>query len=108
MTKVLVATEKPFAAAAVNGIRGIVEGAGFELVLLEKYTDPNDLVKAVADVDALILRSDKATPAVIEAGRWVCPLVEYNVSVDETLVDTEFKKDLRFPFNEYTAPALSL
>jgi len=69
MTKVLVATEKPFAAAAVNGIRKIVEGAGFELVLLEKYTDPNDLIKAVADVDALIIRSDKATKDVIEAGK---------------------------------------
>jgi len=69
MTKVLVATEKPFAAAAVNGIRKIVEGAGYELVLLEKYTDPNDLLKAVADVDALIIRSDKATKEVINAGK---------------------------------------
>jgi len=69
MTKVLVATEKPFAAAAVNGIRKAVEEAGFELVLLEKYTDPNDLIKAVADVDALIIRSDKATKEVIQAGK---------------------------------------
>ena len=69
MTKVLVATEKPFAAAAVNGIRKIVEGSGFELVLLEKYTDNNDLLKAVADVDALIIRSDKATKEVINAGK---------------------------------------
>ena len=69
MTKVLVATEKPFAAAAVNGIRKIIEGAGFELVLLEKYTDNNDFLKAVADVDALIIRSDKATKEVINAGK---------------------------------------
>jgi len=69
MTKVLIATEKPFAAAAVNGIRKAVEEAGFELVLLEKYTDPNDLIKAVADVDALIIRSDKATKEVIHAGK---------------------------------------
>ncbi|MFA4852671.1 MAG: 3-phosphoglycerate dehydrogenase [Bacteroidales bacterium] len=69
MTKILVATEKPFAAAAVNGIRKIVEEAGYELVLLEKYTDPNDLLKAVADVDALIIRSDKATKEVINAGK---------------------------------------
>lgn len=69
MTKVLVATEKPFAKVAVDGIRKIVEDAGFELVLLEKYTDPNDLVKAVADVDALIVRSDKVTKEVVDAGK---------------------------------------
>lgn len=67
--KILVATEKPFAAAAVNGIKKIVEEAGYQTVLLEKYTDANDLVKAVADVDALIVRSDKATKEVIEAGK---------------------------------------
>lgn len=69
MTKVLVATEKPFAKAAVDGIRKIVEDAGFTLTLLEKYTDPKDLVKAVADVDALIVRSDKVTKEVVEAGK---------------------------------------
>ncbi|MEI7595484.1 MAG: 3-phosphoglycerate dehydrogenase [Bacteroidota bacterium] len=69
MAKILVATEKPFAKVAVDGIRKVVEGAGFELVLLEKYTDANDLVNAVADVDALIVRSDKATRQVIEAGK---------------------------------------
>ncbi|MCF0210579.1 MAG: 3-phosphoglycerate dehydrogenase [Bacteroidales bacterium] len=66
MTKVLVATEKPFAKAAVDGIREIVEGAGFELALLEKYTDVNDFYKAVADADALIVRSDKVTKEVID------------------------------------------
>ena len=69
MTKVLIATEKPFAAAAIEGIKKINAEAGFETILLEKYTDPNDLVKAVADVDALIIRSDKATRQVIEAGK---------------------------------------
>ena len=54
--KVLVATEKPFAAAAVNGIREIVEGAGHELALLEKYTEKEQLLEAVADADALIVR----------------------------------------------------
>lgn len=67
MSKVLVATEKPFAPAAVNGIKKILDEAGFELVLLEKYTDKADLLKAVADVDAMIVRSDKATPEVIAA-----------------------------------------
>ena len=65
--KVLLATQKPFAAAAVAGIREILEGAGHEVVLLEKYADAQDLINAVADVDAMIVRSDKVTPAVLEA-----------------------------------------
>ena len=65
--KVLVATQKPFAAAAVAGIREIVEGAGYELALLEKYADQADLVAAVADADALIVRSDKVTAEVVAA-----------------------------------------
>ena len=67
--KVLVATEKPFAAAAVNGIRSIVEGAGYQLALLEKYTDKSELLAAVADADALIVRSDKVTKEVIDAAK---------------------------------------
>ena len=63
--KVLVATEKPFAKAAVDGIRNIVEEAGYTLALLEKYTDVQQLYDAVADVDALIVRSDKVTKEVI-------------------------------------------
>ena len=65
--KVLVATQKPFAAAAVAGIRGIVEEAGHELALLEKYADQSDLVAAVADADALIVRSDKVSAEVVAA-----------------------------------------
>ena len=65
--KVLVATEKPFAKKAVDGIREIVEGAGFTLALLEKYTDKTQLLDAVADADALIIRSDKVTAEVIAA-----------------------------------------
>ena len=67
MKKILVATQKPFAAVAVKGIREIVEGAGYELVLLEKYAEQSDLVKAVVGVDALIVRSDKVTAEVIGA-----------------------------------------
>lgn len=65
--KILVATEKPFAAEAVNGIREIIEGAGHELALLEKYTDKAQLLTAVADADALIVRSDKVTEEVVAA-----------------------------------------
>ncbi len=67
--KVLVATEKPFAAAAVNGIRKEVEAAGHELVVLEKYTDKAQLLDAVKDADAMIIRSDKADAEVIEAAK---------------------------------------
>jgi len=65
--KILVATEKPFAAAAVDGIREITEAAGHELALLEKYTDKAQLLAAVADANALIIRSDKVDAAVMDA-----------------------------------------
>lgn len=67
--KILVATEKPFAKKAVDGIRAIVEEAGYELALLEKYTDKGQLLEAVADADALIIRSDKITSEVIAAAK---------------------------------------
>ena len=67
MSKILVATEKPFAAVAVKGIREVVENAGMELALLEKYTDKAQLLDAVKDADALIIRSDKVDAAVLDA-----------------------------------------
>jgi D-3-phosphoglycerate dehydrogenase / 2-oxoglutarate reductase len=82
MAKVLVATEKPFAAAAVNGIKKIFDEAGFETVLLEKYTDKADLIKAVADVDAMIIRSDKATAEVIDAAKSLKIIVRAGAGYD--------------------------
>ena len=67
--KVLVATEKPFAKVAVDGIRKEVEAAGMELALLEKYTGKQQLLAAVADADALIIRSDKVDAEVLAAAR---------------------------------------
>ena len=64
--KILVATEKPFAKVAVDGIREVVEKNGHTLALLEKYTNVNDFYKAVEDADALIVRSDKVTKEVID------------------------------------------
>lgn len=69
MTKVLVATDKPFAPIAVKGIRKVIEDAGFEFVLLENYTSQDEFIKAIADVDAVIIRSDKADKTVIDAGK---------------------------------------
>lgn len=65
--KILVATEKPFAPVAVEGIRRVVEDAGMELALLEKYTDRQQLLDAVKDADALIVRSDKVGKDVFDA-----------------------------------------
>lgn len=65
--KILIATEKPFSAAAVNGIRGIAAEAGHEVALLEKYTSHEELLTAVADADAMIVRSDKVTADVVRA-----------------------------------------
>jgi len=65
--KVLVATQKPFAAVAVAGIKKIIEEAGHEFALLEKYADQSEFVAAVSDVNALIVRSDKVTAEVVKA-----------------------------------------
>ena len=58
--KILLATSKPFAKAAVDGIRSVVEGAGHELVLLEKYSQKQSLLKAVVDVEAIIIKIGRA------------------------------------------------
>jgi len=65
--KVLIATEKPFAPVAVKGIREIIEEAGFQLAILEKYTEKAQLIEAVADAGALIIRSDKIDAEVMDA-----------------------------------------
>lgn len=67
--KILVATEKPFAAVAVNGIKEIVEEAGYELALLEKYASKQELLDAVADADGLIIRSDVVDAEVLDAAK---------------------------------------
>ena len=67
--KILVATDKPFAKVAVSGIREIVEGAGFELALLEKYKTPQELIDACVDADAVIIRSDLITKEVVDASK---------------------------------------
>lgn len=69
MTKVLVATDKPFAPVAIVKIKNAVVAAGFELVLLEKYTEKSQLLNAVADVDAIIIRSDIIDAEVIAAAK---------------------------------------
>ena len=85
--KVLVATEKPFAAAAVEGIREVIEGAGYELALLEKYTDKQQLLDAVADADALIIRSDIVDAEVLDAAKQLKIVVRAGAGYDNIDLD---------------------
>lgn len=89
--KVLVATEKPFAAAAVNGIKAEVEGTGHQLVLLEKYTEKQQLLDAVADVEAMIVRSDKVTAEVLDAAKALKIVVRAGAGFDN--IDIAYAKE---------------
>ncbi|MBR7043480.1 MAG: 3-phosphoglycerate dehydrogenase [Prevotella sp.] len=80
--KVLIATEKPFAAVAVDGIRKEIEGAGHELVLLEKYTEKAQLLDAVKDADAMIIRSDKVDAEVLDAAKQLKVVVRAGAGFD--------------------------
>ncbi len=85
--KILIATEKPFSAAAVNGIKEIAQEGGHETVLLEKYTSPEALLEAVADVDALIIRSDKVTREVVDAAKNLKIVVRAGAGYDNVCLD---------------------
>ncbi|HPD27990.1 MAG TPA: 3-phosphoglycerate dehydrogenase [Paludibacteraceae bacterium] len=85
--KVLVATEKPFAKAAVEGIRKIVEKENYELALLEKESDVQKLYEAVTDVDALIVRSDKVTKEVIDHAKKLKIVVRAGAGFDNLDLD---------------------
>ena len=82
MKKVLIATEKPFSKVAVDGIREVTDKAGYELVLLEKYTEKSQLLEAVKDVDALIVRSDKVDAEVVEAAKQLKIVVRAGAGFD--------------------------
>lgn len=94
MKKVLVATEKPFAQAAVDQIRGVVEQAGYQLLLLEKYTDKSELIDAVKDVDAMIIRSDKATREVLEAANNLKVIVRAGAGYDNIDLEAATEKGI--------------
>ncbi len=80
--KILVATEKPFAAAAVEGIKKEIEAAGHELALLEKYTEKQQLLDAVKDADAMIIRSDKVDAEVLDAAKQLKIVVRAGAGYD--------------------------
>ena len=88
--KVLVATEKPFAAVAVDGIRNVLDEAGYELVLLEKYSSKQELLDAVADADGLIIRSDIVDKEVLDAAKQLKIVVRAGAGYDN--IDLEASK----------------
>lgn len=89
--KILIATEKPFAPAAVKNITSELEGAEHEVLLLEKYTDKAQLLEAVKDVDAMIVRSDKITPDVLDAANQLKIIVRAGAGYDS--IDTKYAKE---------------
>ena len=91
---ILIATEKPFAPAAVEGIRTIVESSGHTLRLLEKYPDKATLLSAVADVDALIIRSDLVDAAVLDAAPRLRIVVRAGAGVDNVDLDAATERDI--------------
>ena len=80
--KILVATDKPFAKVAVDGIRKEIEAAGYELALLEKYGEKAKLLAAVADADALIIRSDVVDAEVLDAAKQLKIVVRAGAGYD--------------------------
>lgn len=94
MTKVLVATVKPFAPAAVSQIKQIVEGAGFEFALLEKYDDQQALVEASKNASAMIIRSDKATKEVLDAARELKIIVRAGAGYDNIDLEAATANDI--------------
>ena len=92
--KVLLATQKPFAAKAVEGIVSILTEAGHEVVKLEKYAEQADLVKAVADVNAIIIRSDKVTREVIEAAPALKIVVRAGAGYDNVDLEAATEKGI--------------
>lgn len=91
MTKVLLATDKPFAKIAVEGIAEIIKEAGFELVLLEKYKEQSDFINAAADADAIIIRSDKADKELLESAKQLKIIVRAGAGYDN--IDIAFAKE---------------
>ena len=89
--KVLIATEKPFAPAAVQGITNELKDAGHEVVLLEKYASTAELLEAVKDADAMIVRSDKVTPEVLDAAKLLKVVVRAGAGYDS--IDTAYAKE---------------
>ncbi len=92
--KILVATQKPFAPAAVKQMKELIKQAGYELILLEKYENQQDLTDAVIDVDALIVRSDKVTPEVLQKAQNLKVVVRAGAGYDNIDLDAASQKNV--------------
>ena len=92
--KILVATEKPFAKQAVDGIKDIVEKSGNTFALLENYTEKQQLLDAVADADAIIIRSDKVTDEVMAAGKNLKIVVRAGAGYDNVDLEAATKRNI--------------
>jgi len=92
--KVLIATDKPFAAEAVNGIKEVIEKAGFELVLLEKYTEKKQLLEAVSTANAAIIRSDIFDKEVLDAAKDLKIVVRAGAGFDNIDLDAATANDI--------------
>ena len=85
--KILIATQKPFAPVAVNGIKEILTKSGHQVEVLEKYEGEDRLIAAAADFDAMIIRSDKVTPAVLDAAKNLKIVVRAGAGFDNVDLD---------------------
>ena len=97
MKKILVATDKPFAAVAVEKIKNIVQTAGFEFALLEKYTDSSQLINAVKEANAVIIRSDLITKEVIDNSDKLEIVVRPGAGYDNVDLDAATAKKVVVP-----------
>ncbi len=94
MKKILVATEKPFAAVAVNGIKEVASAAGYEVVLLEKYKSKAELLAAVEGVDAIIIRSDIVDAEVMDAAKDCKIVVRAGAGFDNVELDAATERGI--------------
>ena len=94
MPKVLIATVKPFAKAAVEQIKSVFDSAGYEYRFLEKYDGEGELIEAVKDVDAMIIRSDKVTPNVIDAAKNLKIVVRAGAGYDNVNLEAATAKEV--------------
>lgn len=94
MTKLLVATVKPFHPDAIPGIKKIAKDTGYEFALLEKYQDKSELLEAVKDATALIVRSDKITAEIIEAAKELKIVVRAGAGYDNVDLEASTSKNI--------------
>ncbi|MFO7180406.1 MAG: NAD(P)-dependent oxidoreductase [Pseudomonadota bacterium] len=79
---VLLATEKPFSAAARNEVVSILEKAGYTARVLESYKGKAPLIDAIRDVDAVIVRSDIIDAEVLGAASKLALVVRAGAGYD--------------------------